>query len=435
MIREYKLITPLLGGGASVKRPDSQTVVRASQIRGLLRFWWRAMRAGVCNGNVADLKEREARIWGGRVGTMMHPAAVKVVVRDAKVGTKVQTDADLIGGQPRPIHDVRSAFSYALFVLRDSTGAVDFELYKDSQFTLEISYPKQIQQLNLEQEVSAAVWAWEMFGGIGARSRRGVGAVQLLKVNGKQIGYPTVQQLPNYISEQLKYYGVQGTWSAGIPNLANAKINQYGGIGASIKIIDVAQNQNSAMAVWHKLVKRFRDFRQERFSRLQPNGDYQDYGSSVWPDSNAIRTMFRVQRHGQSDYSEQAHVPRAQLGLPMVVQFMPNKFAKNMSNQVQFILDNQVGRHASPVIFRPVAVDGGGYVGLLLILGNSRIGDRVNLKGNDGRTRAVFGGEHTVPVRGTLEIKDKGDNQGAARNPHGPTNTADVLAGLFNFMK
>ena len=56
MIREYKLITPLLGGGAKVKYPDSQTVVRASQIRGMLRFWWRAMRGGVCNGSKDHLK-------------------------------------------------------------------------------------------------------------------------------------------------------------------------------------------------------------------------------------------------------------------------------------------------------------------------------------------------------------------------------------------
>lgn len=436
MLREYKLITPLLGGGASVKRPDSQTVVRASQIRGMLRFWWRAMRAGVCNGDVAALKEREALIWGGRVGNTMHPAAVKVVVCAARVGTNVQTDADLIGGNPTPIYDVRSAFSYALFVLRDRAGAVDFELYKDSQFTLEVSYPRNVGDIELDKEVGAALWAWEMFGGVGARSRRGVGAVQLLKVNGTQMGYPSDQQLPNYIRDQLNYFGVQGTWSAGIPNLAHAQINQYGGMGASIKIIAAAQNQNTAMAVWHKLVQRYRNFRQERFMRSNPAGVFRPFGSSVWPDANAIRSAYNQPRHGQSDYGEQAHVPRAQLGLPMVVQFMPNKFARD-TDPVQFILDNQVGRHASPVIFRPVAVHGGGYVGLLLILGNSRIADQVNLKGNDVNTRRAFGGEHSVPVpvRGQLNIKDHGDNQGAARNPHGPTNTADVLAGLFNFMK
>ncbi|NBU65399.1 MAG: type III-B CRISPR module RAMP protein Cmr1, partial [Chloroflexia bacterium] len=388
MVREYKLITPLLGGGAKVKHPDSQTVVRASQIRGLLRFWWRAMRAGTCNGNVNALKEREAQIWGGRVGTTMHPSPIKIMVRNATLGTIVGTDADLIGGNPTPIYDVRSAFSYALFILRANQGAVDFKLYKDSQFTLEISYPESTPMIDYHKEVGAALWAWEMFGGIGARSRRGVGAVQLMKVDGRPMQYPTAQQLPEYIINQLQYFDVQGTWSTGIPNLANARVNQYGYTGASIKIIAPLQNQNSALRVWHKLVKRYRDFRQERFMR--PNkanpGHFRPFGSSVWPDANAIRSAYGQPRHGQSNYGEQAHAPRAQLGLPMVVQFMPNKFVHG-TGQMQFILDNQVGRHASPVIFRPVAVDGGGYVGVLLILGNSRIADTVNLKGNDVATR------------------------------------------------
>ena len=98
-IRSYRIITPLLGGGAKVKHPDSQTVVRASALRGLLRFWWRAMRGGHSNGDIKWLKKREAEIWGGRVGSTMYPSKVTIVVKNAHIGSRVTTDNDLgVGG-------------------------------------------------------------------------------------------------------------------------------------------------------------------------------------------------------------------------------------------------------------------------------------------------------------------------------------------------
>ena len=42
------------------------------------------------------------------------------------------------------------------------------DVWKDVHFTLTIVYPKA-----KSKEVEAALWAWETFGGIGARTRRG----------------------------------------------------------------------------------------------------------------------------------------------------------------------------------------------------------------------------------------------------------------------
>src|SRR6266700_2315149 len=62
-VREYQLITPLFGGGATPAEADPVTVVRGSEIRGHLRFWWRACRGGQFN-NVAAMKEAEDALWG-----------------------------------------------------------------------------------------------------------------------------------------------------------------------------------------------------------------------------------------------------------------------------------------------------------------------------------------------------------------------------------
>ena len=43
-----------------------------------------------------------------------------------------------------------------------------------------ITYPTQ-----WSAEIEAALWAWETFGGLGARTRRGFGALHLLEINGE----------------------------------------------------------------------------------------------------------------------------------------------------------------------------------------------------------------------------------------------------------
>ncbi|KAF0250254.1 MAG: CRISPR-associated protein, partial [bacterium] len=62
-LRKYELITPLFGGGVEPGEDDPITVLRGTAIRGHLRFWWRACRAGSFN-SVAKMKEVEDIIFG-----------------------------------------------------------------------------------------------------------------------------------------------------------------------------------------------------------------------------------------------------------------------------------------------------------------------------------------------------------------------------------
>src|SRR5579859_2744911 len=63
-VREYELITPLFGGGVIPGENDILTPIRGSEIRGHLRFWWRACRGGQFDGNLAAMKKKEDEIWG-----------------------------------------------------------------------------------------------------------------------------------------------------------------------------------------------------------------------------------------------------------------------------------------------------------------------------------------------------------------------------------
>ena len=59
-VRQYELITPLFGGGVEPAVADPVTVVRGSEIRGHLRFWWRACRGGQFGGDLARMKESDS---------------------------------------------------------------------------------------------------------------------------------------------------------------------------------------------------------------------------------------------------------------------------------------------------------------------------------------------------------------------------------------
>src|SRR5436853_6010980 len=95
--------------------------------------------------------------------------------------------------------------AYAAFPLQEtpknsvSTGV---------KFTLKISFPERIKDGNgpdalLRNEIEAALWAWETFGGIGARTRRGFGA---LRTNESLSASP--EKIQDWIKQRLEKYVV-----------------------------------------------------------------------------------------------------------------------------------------------------------------------------------------------------------------------------------
>jgi CRISPR/Cas system CMR-associated protein Cmr1 (group 7 of RAMP superfamily) len=75
------VITPLFGGGVEPGVNDPATLIRSSNIRGHLRFWWRATRGVACK-TVSELRKRESAIWGS--ATNPSPVSVKVRVVKAE---------------------------------------------------------------------------------------------------------------------------------------------------------------------------------------------------------------------------------------------------------------------------------------------------------------------------------------------------------------
>ena len=325
-----RTLTPLYGGGVKAGVVDTELPVRASAIRGQLRYWWRLLQPRTPS---ELLFAAESELWGGisREG----PTASQVRLRVLKAGPVSLTPAFKFGkneGKYKSVPDPEPGMSaYALFPAqgkRHDTNRMVLEKEPAElarpgiTFTLEVACPEAHWP-----EVERALRWWATFGGLGARSRRGLGAVEL-------------EDLDPVTAEEVRAAGGRLT---------------------------LRPPCESAVAAWMAAVQRLRDFRQGvEIGRNPPRVDPNRPGRSRWPEPDMIR---RLSNKHDPDHAPRHPVemlyPRAAFGLPIVFHFQSAK------DPEQVILEPQDDRHdrmASPLVLRPYRARGGKYQPAALLL-------------------------------------------------------------------
>lgn len=187
------LVTPMFGGGVEAGKVDKDMPIRASAIRGQLRFWWR-IACGPKDPKV--MREKEEAIWGGIGEKEAKASRVEIRVINVNFNGEVpafeyerhRKDPSKYNSVPKP--DPKFGHAYALFSaqgkLIDRGTKIGEEPKKiakpDLCFDLEIRYKiydkKPLSQEQIS-EVNEAIRWWASFGGIGSRTRRGLGAVDV----------------------------------------------------------------------------------------------------------------------------------------------------------------------------------------------------------------------------------------------------------------
>ncbi|MBT9281101.1 MAG: type III-B CRISPR module RAMP protein Cmr1 [Hydrogenibacillus schlegelii] len=473
--RVYEVITPMFGGVVP-RSPDPITPVRGTAIRGQLRFWWRAVRGGKSNGDLARLYELEAEIWGMAAGGGAKAGASRTAAAESEAAYAVSAEAGFAeaaaayagaagaapdeagnadagtaeaaaaeataetaaeaaaaypgagkaradGQKPhrsmnvqifvrmltphdplryetpypqvnreeqrerngRNDRDLRQEpdplwkkVAYVAFPLQSTRGEPRLppgRVIRGVKFALELIYPKRHQE-----DVHAALWAWETFGGLGARTRRGFGAIRLVEIDGRRIPPPaTVDDVRRDIEKKLKQYvGVDGKWPPGVPHLhPHMRLKVIGPSGPRAgrsgddgRFRSAQTCFRSVEDAWTELVSKLRAFRKQQVN-----------GRSAWPEADAIRNLLRAPgRRGRPQNEPKGEIidkfPRAAFGLPIVFHFKGGKSdprEKNIELRGRLLGDgNSVDRLASPLILRPYACQNGA-VGLALILENTGI--------------------------------------------------------------
>lgn len=187
----YRIVTPMFIGGAEQSPDDG---IRPSSIKGALRFWWRALNWGLFRTGSADdasalkaLHEEEKRLFGLAAKTVKG----KQVGGQGAFLLTVRHD-ELTSKQPLAVHNelkTKAAacyLGYGLIVAYGNQnqvpptqsgqlirGCID----EGKLFTVTLTFRDKI-----DGSVLNALKALGLLGGLGSRSRHGMGSVALEKI-------------------------------------------------------------------------------------------------------------------------------------------------------------------------------------------------------------------------------------------------------------
>ncbi|NOZ51788.1 MAG: type III-B CRISPR module RAMP protein Cmr1 [Gammaproteobacteria bacterium] len=356
-----QLITPLFGGGVASGVTDPITLIRPTSIRGHLRFWWRATRGVACQ-TVNALQQREGEIWG----TTDNPSPVSITV-NASAWNKKRLASKYFN------FDQYGPEAYVLFPAKQDERDIIMEGFsceiilrwfnqdklqrlrdQDNEKRKKAELPPLPPLQDISLDIEAAMWAWVNFGGVGARTRRGCGAIFC-----QDLAPSSQDAIPTWFSQARQRYELCKP---------DAAVNW--------SVIDSAPRLHAKLQAplqaWNAVIEPFKAFRQGQNLGRNTGSSKVKPGRSRWPEADSLR---RITGRGDPahmdsitlrDNARTPAFPRAEFGLPINFQFKGNK--ADEANQCElYPLDKT--RMASPLILRPLGIgDGKQAVAMMLPL-------------------------------------------------------------------
>ena len=303
-----RLITPLYGGGVQAATVDDTMPIRVSALRGQLRFWWRLLAAH--KWRLPDCRRAEFQLWGGMGSDDAEVSASLVFlrVRDVRDIHKVPY-TDYADNRNAPL-------AYVFFPAdNDKDSDVSHDVLREGlHFTLQLRFAAAASETQRQQVTEALRW-WANFGGLGARNRRGTGAVQVEQAD----------SLPSLLNPVTKQEAKQA--------------------GCDLVLRNTCANP---LAAWEHAITRLRDFRQK--AGLGRNaGKTKPAGRSRWPEADAVRRLSgRYAAMHAPEHPAGNVFPRGMFGMPIIFHFV----GKGEPDDHQ-LLPQGKERLPSPLILRP----------------------------------------------------------------------------------
>ena len=155
---EVEAITPIFIRGADQRKAE----IRASSIKGLMRWWFRAL-AGRCVRGTAELKAIEGKFFGST--QRRSPLVLNVVPNSRSKNIK----------KLKELRDLR--YLWFSIMLQARKGELQYYYPPGSRFQIELS--------SMNDEAFrigiATIWSLANLGGVGFRARRGAGSIQIVE--------------------------------------------------------------------------------------------------------------------------------------------------------------------------------------------------------------------------------------------------------------
>lgn len=180
----FAVTTPMFPGGADPKNGPPE--LRPPSIKGVLRFWWRALAWSRHSGNRPEIRDEEAKIFGAAGDGSSHGQASFILRVPPATTTPIAVDTVLNGTDGRVVAVGARYLGYGLMEAFGSrkTGKTEGQLSRRClqapfEFTLEL-----ISRATLDPSLVDALKLMGLLGGLGSRTRRGWGSLSLLSLEG-----------------------------------------------------------------------------------------------------------------------------------------------------------------------------------------------------------------------------------------------------------
>lgn len=208
---EMEVISPLFMGGAD---PRSEPELRVPSIRGAMRYWLRALTGAAGEEFARQLEERLFGVAGDK-----DAAAGTISLRlEAPNSYQRQTYDQIVGSGS----SIRRGASYLWFAARGTRSErARSAIVQGTRFKLHLHATRSSEpEFDLRQAL-VALWALSIFGGVGARSRRFAGAIQITAIPSDPalhrafcVQSPDSNSLAQEISVKLRALGMKACASA-----------------------------------------------------------------------------------------------------------------------------------------------------------------------------------------------------------------------------
>ena len=426
-IESYRIhvITPFVGGSAEPGVNGESILVRPSSVRGHLRFWWRATRGSEIE-TTEELNRRESEIFGNTET----PSRVKIWV----TSECPNSSTPIVIGK---IHDKKNRMEwgftdgilpYVFFPFSKSAAKKVISCQRSYYFDLHVEYKesassdsRKISLEDLKEEVDLALCAWINFGGIGARTRRGCGALSCKNFTADA---STPKEFQEWFQEKfVRKYELQLHTNDGKrewPTLSSKFL--------------IGKKPEDTFSAWKGVENAYQNFRRRASHKM---------GRSKWPEADSLRritgmssTPHREPYPPKNKPSDLIAFPRSQLGMPIIYQFkehgkLPSARDDNREPYKAMLIPAGKDRLTSPLIIKPLAIKGSSHSrGAIFVLNQPRL-QTLQLKLNSD-----LKDNHYKEVEGRIAQRFPVNEQAIYPNLHYKENpmgsSPDAIEAFFN---
>lgn len=334
---EYQLeiVTPLFLGGAN---PRGNPELRASSFRGAMRFWLRALLGGVLGDDPQKIFEYESKVFGSTENGS--PVIIRVEHPNLNPRSYISYSQ---------LTQNKEGLSYLFFSARGTRSQNERQAISPGQsFKVTLQLKHGIQDSLPLETAHASLWLLTHFGGIGSRSRRGGGNLQVRSVD---INGNMSSSLPSFGIKAKTPEELQKELTDKLSSLHNWAVENFNNL-KSVELkeqpnFDVLHNRCCRIWIINESYNNWSD-------ALNALGQVmKSFRQRYMPDYANVKSVIQ----GQGSLEP---VKRAAFGLPIVFYF------RSLNNKRETLTGETHERQASPLIIRIIKLANDRFTPLLL---------------------------------------------------------------------